>query len=285
MKFKTLSIRSCCGFFATVTMLFGTFSALAAPAGERADAKGYDGIYYGVSELDLPQYGNVKVKVPSKLVVFPDGKASLLTVRYPSGTLTVKSTEVLTGNRSYSVIKPSLRFGLMVAGVLEGENIFLSNPARVVSQTKTMNGKPYSSPATVAYKQGTRESAELERKWAASNTWFAPNEKFKGPICNVDRGDIPQAGCGIIGTFIVDKNKAMLGTMELSHVGTLQGERGYKIIVEHREVIPRQFQPGDKIVISAANPLISSKPISTSPNVETLALPFNPDSIKSTSSR
>ena len=252
----------------------------AAPT-ERADAKGYDGIYYGTENTILSDYGNVHIAAPTKLVIFPDGKSSMTTIRYPSGTMTSPGKMVLVGNKASYVMKPSFRFGLILAGTLTGTYTF--SPSRMTNTLLTISGKPYNAtnPTAIFYKQGTKEASSLERKWNASSTWFSPGETFKGPICNVDQGGIPRAGVGIIGTFIVTNNRGILGALEIIHRATRPGERDIKVSVMHRDIIPKTFQVGEQISIPASGPLISANPL-CGLYLDTTAIPFNPDRIKST---
>ena len=250
--------------------------------GERADAKSYDGIYYGPSVVKFVDYGNAKFKVPRKTVVFPDGKSVLTTIRFPSGTATAPASVTLIGNHASWKVKPSFRLGPMLAGTQEGVCDFFQNPARIVFRTTTVNGKPDTSPPEVAYKQGTREAAALERQWASSNTWHVPGEKFSRPVRNIDRGEIPQAGEGIAGTFIVISPRMLFGLMRLSHVSNTPGGREIFLYVLYPDVIPHSFQTGDKVVVSQNSPLISRKPDITLGGqlIQLDGIPFDPAEIK-----
>jgi len=250
--------------------------------GERADAKGCDGIYFGTSVIRLVYFGNAEFKVPSKTVFFPDGKSSLSTYRYPSGTISCPASITLTGNHARWKIKPSFRWGSMVAGTVEGVCDFYQNPARFVSLTTSVNGKPENWPPEIAYKQGTREAATLERQWASSNTWHVPGEKFSRPVRNIDRGEIPRAGEGIAGTFVVTSPRGFLGLMELSHVNNAPGGREILLKIFYPDVIPHSFQTGDRVVVGQSSPLVSSQP-HISPGgrlVQLDGVPFNPAEIK-----
>ena len=248
-----------------------------AASAERADTKGYDGIYYGTENTILSDYGNVRVASPTKLVIFPDGRSSMMTVRYPSGTMTVPGKMELSGNKASYVMKPSFRFGLMLAGTLTGTYTF--SPNSMTNELLTVSGKRSDLHKVILHKQGTKEASSLERKWNASSTWFSPGETFKGPICNVDQGGIPKAGAGIIGTFIVTCNRNMLGTLEMVHSATRQGERDIKVSIMHRDIIPKQFQVGERLTVPASGPLLSGNPL-FGPYIDTLVIPFNPDRIR-----
>jgi len=254
--------------------------------GERADAKAYDGIYYGTSVIRLVDCGNAEVKVPSKTVVFPDGKSSLTTYRYPSGTISGPACVTLIGDHARWKITPSFRqWGPMVAGTVEGVCDFYKHPARFVSRTTTVNGKPEIWPPSIGYKQGTREAAALERQWAASNTWYVPGEKFSRPVRNVDRGEIPRAGDGIAGTFVVTAPRGLfgqIGQMELARVSNAPGGQKILLGILFPEVIPHSFQTGERIVVSQNSPVISRKPdISLGGRLVRLCgIPFNPAEIK-----
>ena len=253
--------------------------------GERADAKGYDGIYYGATVIQIVDCGNTEFKVPRKTVIFPDGKSSLTTDRHPSGTITFPARVTsVSGNRAYWKIKPSFRwFEPGLVGTSEWVVDFYPDPARIVSRITTINGKPVNSPPEVAYKQGTKEAAALERQWASSKTWYVPGEKFSRPVRNVDRGEIPQAGDGIAGTFIVTNPRGGFGVlMELAHVSNTPGGRKIILTILNPDVIPYSFQTGDRVVVSQRSPLISSKPsISFGGQLVQLdGIPFDPAEIK-----
>lgn len=250
--------------------------------GERADAKGYDGIYYGASVIQLVSFGNAEFKVPSKTVVFPDGKNCLSTLRYPSGTISFPASVTLTGNHARWKVKPSFRWGPMVAGTVEGVADYYQNPARIVSRMTAIHGKPYNGPPEIGYKQGTREAAALERQWASSKTWHVPGERFSRPICNIDRGEIPRAGEGIAGTFVVTAPRGFLGLMELAHVGNIPGGRKITLWIFYPGVIPYSFQTGDRVVVGRNSPLVATQPhISLGGRLVQLdGVPFNPADIK-----
>jgi hypothetical protein len=250
--------------------------------GERADAKGYDGIYYGASYLILADYGNATVKVPSKVVVFPDGKSILSTCRCPSGTLSVPLRVTLIGNHARWKAKPSFRWGPRLARTVEAVADFYQNPPRIITSAPVIQGKPFSCPPEIFYKQGTKEAAALERQWAASNTWHVPGEKFSRPVRNIDRGEIPRAGDGIAGTFFVSATRNVFGSMALDHVGNTPGGRKITLRIFHPDVIPHNVQPGDRVVISQDSPLISGEThISFGGQfVRLYGFPFNPADIK-----
>jgi hypothetical protein len=250
--------------------------------GERADAKGYDGIYYGTSVIRLVDYGNAEFKVPSKTVVFPDGKSSFSTYRYPSGTISAPAHITLTGSHARWKIKPSFRWGPMVAGTVEGVADFYQSPARIVSQVTAIYGKPDNSPPEIAYKQGTREAAALEHQWASSKTWHVPGDKFSRPVRNIDRGEIPRAGEGIAGTFVVTAPRGFLGLLELAHVSNTPRGREIILRIFYPDVIPHTFQTGDRVVVSMNSPLVSRKPgVSLGGRLVQLdGIPFDPAEIK-----
>lgn len=221
---------------------------------ETSGANGFDGIYLGIHKQELINQNGRIIRVPVKLIVYPDGKSALMNLEM----LTVHSIPVrgsFKGNVFTGIAEKS-RGLLKVTPRSEVEFAFSNDKTKVVVTT------PDGSKETF-YREGTPQANAAKAQWPACLADIKNFDVSKHPytykainVSTAPTSALKDKSQGLYGVFKVSNSGAFEDITYLWPVNrSLQMRSMYaiKVISSH---LPPSAVKGSYIVVESTNPIL-----------------------------